>query len=143
MAYQYSTQITENCAKAAGLSISISLKASTMICQSIRGKDVQKAKKMLEETIKLEKPVPYTRYNHGLGHKHGMASGRYPVNACKQILKLLKNAEANAQFKGLSTGNLIVKHASAQKGPTSYHYGRQRTRAKRSHIELVLEEVKK
>lgn len=114
-----------------------------MICQSIRGKNIQKAKKMLEETIKLKTPVPYTRYNKDVGHKRGIAAGRYPVNASKQILKLLKNAEANAQFKGLSTGNLIVKHASTQKGPTSYHYGRQRTRAKRVHIELVLEEVKK
>ena len=71
-----------------------------------------------------------------------MGPGSYPVTACKNILSLLKSAEANAQFKGLSTGNLIIKQASAQKGPSTFHYGRQRTKAKRSHIELVLEEVK-
>jgi ribosomal protein L22 len=71
-----------------------------------------------------------------------MAAGSYTVNTADGILKLLKSAEANAQYKGLSTGNLIVKHASAQTGPTTYHNGRNRTEAKRAHIEIVLEERK-
>jgi hypothetical protein len=55
---------------------------------------------------------------------------------------VLKSAESNAQSKGLSAANLVIKHASAQKGPTAYHYGRQRTKAKRTHLELILVERK-
>jgi len=113
-----------------------------MVCQAIRGMQVGKAKKLLEDVVALKKPIAFTRYNMDMGHKHGIAAGRFPVSACSQILKLLQSVEANAQFKGLSTAGLIVRHASAQKGPTAYHSGRQRTKAKRTHIELVVEEKK-
>ena len=143
MAYAYSTETTENSAKAVGISLAISKKESVVVCNAIRGMNVQKAKKYLEDVISLKRPVPYTVYNRNIGHKPGMATGRYPVNVCSEVLKLLKSAEANAQFKGLSTANLIIKHASAQKGPTVQRYGRKRAMAKRAHVELVLEEVKK
>ncbi len=143
MSYGYSTKITENCAKAVGLSLPISRKQSVNICNTLRGMNVQKAKKLLEEVVALKKAISMTKYNMNTGHKAGMGPGSYPVTACKQILMLLKNAEANAQFKGLSTGNLVVKHASAQKGTTRHHFGRQRTKAKSTHIELVIEEIKK
>ncbi|MCX6708763.1 MAG: 50S ribosomal protein L22 [Candidatus Woesearchaeota archaeon] len=142
-AYRYSTKITENCAKAVGVSLPISLKKGTMVCQAVRGMNVQKAKKLLEDAINLKKAIPFTRYNHNVAHKAGMAGGRFAVKTCEEILDLLKSAEANAQFKGLSTGNLIIRHASTQKGPTTQRYGRKRTKTKRAHVEFVLEEVKK
>ncbi|MBS3147870.1 50S ribosomal protein L22 [Candidatus Woesearchaeota archaeon] len=142
MAYKYSTELTQNCAKGVGVALPISRKESVMVCQAIRGMQVGKAKKLLEDVVALKKPIAFTRYNMDMGHKHGIAAGRFPVSACSQILKLLQSVEANAQFKGLSTAGLIVRHASAQKGPTAYHSGRQRTKAKRTHIELVVEEKK-
>ena len=73
-----------------------------------------------------------------------MAAGRYPIKACQHILALLESAESNAQFKGLSTADLIVTHISAQKGPDTWRYGRHiRRQAKRTHIEIILEERKK
>ena len=143
MSYTYSTKMTENCAKAVGLGLPISRKDSTMVCKAVRGMTVPKAKKFLEEVVALKKAVPFTKYNMDLAHRAGMASGKYPVKVCSHILKLLKGAEANAQFKGLSTASLVVKHAVAQKGPTTMRFGRQRAQAKRTHIELVLEEVKR
>ncbi len=142
MAYNYSITATENCAKAVGLSLPISRKQSVNICATLKGMNVQKAKKLLEEVVAIKKPIPFTKYNMNMGHKKGMAAGSYPATACKEILNLLKSAEANAQFKGLSTASLVIKHAGAQKGPTRHHFGRQRTKAKCTHIELVLEEIK-
>ena len=142
MAYKYSTNVTETCAKAVGLGLPISRKQSIMVCQALSGMKVPKAKQLLESVIAGKKAVPFTRFNKDMGHKPGMASGRYPIKTCTHILGLLKSAEANAQFKGLSTGNLVVKHASAQKGPTTMSFGRKRTQAKRTHIELVVEEIK-
>src|SRR3989338_8043131 len=142
MGYNYSVKVAGKAAKAVGLALPISRKESVMVCQAIRGMNVIKAKKLLEEVTELKKAIPFTRYNDNMGHKHGMKSGAFPVSTCQQVLMVLKSAESNAQSKGLSAANLVIKHASAQKGPTAYHYGRQRTKAKRTHIELVLAEKK-
>lgn len=141
--YKYSTQAAANEARAVGISLPVSYKQSYEVSKFIRGKPLALAKKLLEEVIALKRAVPMTRFNKDTGHKHGMAAGRFPVKTCAQILMLLKSAEANAQFKGLSTANLVVRHIAAQKGPTSWRYGRHRRRqAKRAHVEVVLGEVK-
>lgn len=140
MGYNYSIKVAENAAKAVGIALPISRKESVMVCQAVRGMQVSKAKKFLEDVVAMKKAVPFTRYNDNMGHKHGMKSGAFPVSTCSQVLMILKSAESNAIGKGLSPATLVIKHASAQKGPTAYHYGRQRTKAKRTHIELVLVE---
>ncbi|MEM4246776.1 MAG: 50S ribosomal protein L22 [Candidatus Woesearchaeota archaeon] len=141
--YKYASKASGNEAKAVGVSLPISYKQSYEIAKFIRGKNVQVAKKMLEEVIEMKRPVPMTRFNRDTGHKHGMAAGRFPVSACTHILRLLKNAESNAQFKGLSTSSLVVRHIAAQRGPTSFRYGRHRRRqAKRAHVEIIVSELK-
>lgn len=144
MPYGYTTEITDNCAKAVGDNLPISHKQSVMICQAIRGKHINRAKNILEDVIDMREAIAFTRYNKDMAHRPGnMAAGRYPVKACEHILNIIKSAEANAQYKGLSTGNLIIKQANAQKGPGVVRYGRRRNDAKRTHIEIVLEEHKK
>ena len=133
----------EHMAKASGKLLAISTKASIEICNSIRKKTVAKAKNLLKEVITLRKPVKYTRFMNGAGHKKGMASGKYPVKASSEILKVIETAEANAQFKGLNTSNLIINHLSAHKAGNVWHYGRVRRRKmKRTHIEIIVEEGK-
>ncbi len=141
--YRYTTQASANEAKAVGVAMPVSYKQSYEVAKFIRGKNVQKAKKMLEDVIAMKRPVPITRFNKETGHKHGMAAGRFVINTCTYILKLLKSAESNAQFKGLSTSNLVVRHIAAQHGPTNYRYGRKRRRqGKRAHVEIIVSEVK-
>ncbi len=143
MAYKYSTAAGENCAKAVGISLPISRKKSIAICDFIRGKNVLLAKKMLTRAINGTAAVPFKSCPNGPGHKPGMSSGRYPIKTCKQIIEILESAEANAQFSGLSTADLVIKRIITQQGTKTWHYGRQsRRRAKRTHIELVLEERK-
>ena len=70
-----------------------------------------------------------------------MAGGKYPISAAAAILYLIENAEANAQQKGLNTGNLVLVHLCAQKATTPNHFGRFRGRKmKRSHVEIVVAE---
>jgi len=141
--YGYTTVAGANEAKAVGVGMPVSYKQSYEVTKFIRGKPVQLAKKMLEDVIAMKRPVPMTRFHGDTGHKHGMAAGRFPVSTCEYILRLLKSAESNAQFKGLSTANLIIKRMAAQKGPTSWRYGRHKRRqAKCAHVEIVLAEVK-
>ncbi|KAH0547835.1 60S ribosomal protein L17 [Glutinoglossum americanum] len=76
----------------------------------------------------------------------GVSRARWPVKSAEFLLGLLRNAEANADTKGLDTGNLIVKHIQVNQAP------KQRRRTYRAHgrinpymsnpchIELILTE---
>ncbi len=140
MKYKYSYKDTENSAKAAGINLPISLKHAVNICSELRMKSLADAKSILEGVIKKRNPIRFRRYNRDLGHKKGMGPGRYPVKASREILKILRSAEANAQVKGLNTSNLIIRHIAVKKGSTQMRYGRHRGRqTKRSHLEVVLE----
>jgi len=143
MTLNYSTKTYgENMSRAQGRNLSISTKNSVEICRSLRNKNLQKGKKFLENVISMEEPVPYARYNQDTAHRRGMGPGRYPINAAKEILTILKSAESNAQSKGLNTSKMVIVHINAHKASVPWRYGRQRRRkAKRTHIEVVLSEV--
>ena len=145
MAYKYSTETPENNAKAVGVSLPISTKHSIEICNFVRGKSVERVKRLLEEVVKGKTAVPFKRFTESVGHRRGkMSAGRYPAKASKEILNIVKNAEANAQFKGLSVADLVVRHISSQRAAGAMHYGRQRGRQqKRTTIEVVVEEKRK
>ncbi|MBS3146153.1 50S ribosomal protein L22 [Candidatus Woesearchaeota archaeon] len=119
----------------------ISTKQSIEICNFLRYKDLQKAKKILSNVIVKKTAIPYLRFNMDTGHKPGIAAGRYPNKASKEILKLLNSAEANAENKGLDASNLIISKMIANKGNRMHHPGRHRgIKMKRTHIEVQLEE---
>ncbi len=142
--YAFSAYNKELMARVVGRDLSISKKQSVEICKWIKGRSLKQAKQLLSEVIAMKRGVPFTRFNWNVGHRPGMGPGRYPINAATEILALVKSAEANAQVKGLNTGNLYIVHCNAQKAPTPHHYGRQRgTKMKRTHIELVLQEQAK
>lgn len=144
MTYAYTVQTAQNEASAVGQSMPISTKFAVEICNQLRGKTVAKAKNFLESVIQKKRAVPMKRYNRDQAHKPGIAAGRYPIKACQAILTVLKNAEANAQFKGLSTASLSIKHISAKQGPKAWRLGRKRRRrAKRTHVEIILAEQKR
>ncbi|MCP3681138.1 MAG: 50S ribosomal protein L22 [bacterium] len=143
MAYKYSMKTGEKNAKAVAVGLQISFKQSVEICSFIRGKKLSTGIAVLERVMKMKEAVPYKRFcKGGVGHKSGdLAAGRYPINASKEIIKVLKNVEANAQQKGLNTAGLVISVIKAQKGSKSWHYGRQRRRKmKRTHIEVFVEE---
>ena len=56
-----------------------------------------------------------------------MSKARHPVKSAEFLLGLLKNAEANADIKGLDTSNLVVKHIQVNQAP------KQRRRTYRAH----------
>ena len=145
MKNRYSAKIEGEIAKALGRDLPISKKHSVEICRWIRKKKLEKAKLMLNKVLEKEIAVPYKRHISDLGHKKGAKGpGRYPIKACKEILKLLESAETNAQFKGMNTGNLIIEHINAQQASRPWHFGRQRRRKmKRAHVEIILKESRK
>ncbi|MFA5142402.1 MAG: 50S ribosomal protein L22 [Candidatus Woesearchaeota archaeon] len=142
--YNYSTQINgEKTARAVGRDLGISTKFSIEICRLIRYKNLKKAKALLELTLDMKRAIPFKRAVFDLGHKPGMAAGRFPLKACEGILEILNSVEKNAAFKNLDVNNLKIVHINAQKASRPYHPGRQSgTKHKRSHIEIVVAEQK-
>lgn len=61
------------------------------------------------------------------GKQFGVSKARWPVKSAKFLSDLLKNAEANADTKGLDTSNLVVKHIQVNQAP------KQRRRTYRAH----------
>ena len=128
-------------AKAVGVSLPISMKHSREICEFVKHKNVQKVKVMLDKVQETELAIPFTRFNKNIGHKPGMAAGRYPVKAAAEIKKVVENVEANAQFKGLNVNSLVIVHACAKLAPRPFRFGRQRGRKmRRAHVEIIVRE---
>lgn len=145
MTYHYSTKdfSKQSMARAVGIALPVSVKHSVEVCNYIRNRNVADAKRMLDRVITEKQAVPYRRFHQGLAHKTGIGPGRFPVNTSKEIKKLLESVEANAQFQGLSTANLVITSAVVQKAPVAWHYGRQRRRKmKRATIEIIAKESK-
>jgi large subunit ribosomal protein L22 len=129
--------------------IRISPKAAREICNELRGLRLEAAKTYLEEVIALRQPVPFRRHDGQVGHRKGLRkadSGRYPVKASKEILRVLQNAENNADYKGLDLDRLRVTHISAYPGRMLKRFierARGRSTAFNEqlvHIEVVLTE---
>ncbi|NHI89483.1 MAG: 50S ribosomal protein L22 [Candidatus Thorarchaeota archaeon] len=135
---------------ASGRNMRVSPKQCREVCNQIQGMMLDKAIDLLELVIDEKAWIPYRRHRKTRGHHSGMKkwpAGGHPVKASKQILKILKNAEANADSKGLDIDRLRVVHAATQRG-RSYKKYIERAFGKStpyfevtSHVEIVLEEV--
>ncbi|MBN3037464.1 MAG: 50S ribosomal protein L22 [Candidatus Diapherotrites archaeon] len=131
-------------ARAMGRGIDMSPKHAIEVCTAIRGKRVEAAKKFLENVMTKEEHVPFKRFNKQVPHRSG-GPGRYPVKAAKHILGILKNAEANADSRGMDTERLYIAHAKADKGRAYARRaakGRMKTHTLQTvNVEIVLKEA--
>lgn len=134
-------------AKAIGKEMPISPKFTREVCGLVRGMKVKAAMRILEEVIAKETPVPLKRYNKRVSHKQGAGPGRYPVKAATAVLGVVKSAVANAEYKGLSTDDMVIRTISASRGRvTPGHMARAHGRATQwnqetVNLEVIIEEV--
>ncbi|KAJ5901771.1 2-hydroxyacid dehydrogenase [Penicillium taxi] len=148
----------EKSARARGSYLRVSFKNTRETAQAINGMKLTKALSYLDNVTKKTMAIPMRRYAGSTGRtaqgkQFGVSKARWPVKSAEFLIDLLKNAEANADTKGLDTGNLIVKRIQVNQAPK----GRRRTYRAHGrinpymtnpcHIELILteanEEVKK
>jgi len=106
----------------------VSLKDSNTLFSHIRSKPVRKAKNLLNQLVERKKNI----------------GGKYYPTASKEILQLIRDCEANAEYQGLNTNRLFIKHAQANEAfrfilPKSRwsHRGRE---AKICSLKIELEE---
>lgn len=139
--YTYTDYSKEHMARAIGKVLPISFKQSVEICRFIKNKRVNDAKELLHRVTEQKIAVPFKTYNFDLGHKKKTGPARYPLKASWQFIELIESAEANAQFKGINTSNLVILHISAHKAGKAWHFGRKtRRKMKRTNIEIVVGE---
>ncbi|KAL2888183.1 60S ribosomal protein L17 [Ceratocystis lukuohia] len=139
-------------ARARGAYLRVSFKNTRETAQAINGWKLQRALTFLENVKTKTEAVPFRRFCGSIGRtaqgkQFGVTRARWPVKSAEFLLGLLKNAEANADAKGLDTGNLVVKHIQVNQAP------KQRRRTYRAHgrinpymsspchIELILTEA--
>ena len=134
-------------AKAYGYELHCSPKDSRNIAYAIRGMNVEKAKKFLEDIIEKKRPLPTVFHKRKRAHQKGIGPGSYPQKAAKYILKILKNAENNAEYKGFDVENMRIIHVSAYQGrkirgimPRAYGRATDKNETT-TNIEIILEEA--
>ncbi|KAK9455312.1 ribosomal protein L22/L17 [Dipodascopsis uninucleata] len=115
-----------------GSYLRVSFKNTRETAQAVNGWDLQKAYTYLGNVQEKKQAIPFRRYNGsigrtGQGKEFGVTKARWPVKSVNFILDLLKNAEANANTKGLDTSNLVIKHIQVNQAP------KQRRRTYRAH----------
>jgi len=138
---------SEKTAKAMARELRISPKHAYEIARTIKGMKLEDARRLLENVVAKKVPIPMRRYKRDVGHRKGIGPGRFPVKSANEFLKLLKNAENNAKYKGLNPAKMRILHVCAKKGRTMYAiFPRARGRAtlKRResvHIEVIIGEV--
>ena len=117
---KYSVEFdTEKTARSQGHELHVSPRHCIEICRELRGKSLAEAKSYLEGITKIKTPVPFKRHNSGVGHRAGLSgwdAGRFPQKAARDILTVLKSAEANAEYKGLDTDRMQIVHSLARRG---------------------------
>jgi len=131
----------EHCARARGFNLPISTKQSIEICNFIRYKGLEKARKQLKLVLEKKLAIPLNRFHKDRGHRKGkIGPGFFPEKATKEIINLLNTLESNAVNNGLNVDNLILKEIIANKGSISLRHGRRRVSSKSTHIEVTAEE---
>jgi len=119
-------------ARARGSYLRVSFKNTRETAQAINGWKLQRALQFLENVQEHKEAVPMRRYAGSTGRcaqgkQFGVSKARWPVKSAEFLLGLLRNAEANADTKGLDTSTLIVKHIQVNQAP------KQRRRTYRAH----------
>ncbi len=116
---KYSTDVDpEKSAKAYGYELHCSPKDSMNLAYALKGMKTEKAKKFLGEIIDLKRPLPAIFHKRKRSHQKSIGAGSYPQKAARYILKIIENAENNAEYKGFDSENMKISHISAYRGRT-------------------------
>ncbi|KAF8069680.1 RPL17 [Scenedesmus sp. PABB004] len=124
---------TKSC-KARGSDLRVHFKNTREGAFALKGKTLNGAKRYLEDVIAHKRCIPFHRFTGCIGRtaqakNEGSTTrqGRWPVKSCEFLLNLLKNAESNAEVKGLDVDALEITHIQVNKAM------QQRRRTYRAH----------
>jgi large subunit ribosomal protein L17e len=86
------------------------------------GLKLTKAYKYLTDVQEHKQVIPFRRFAGGIGRasqakQFKTTKGRWPEKSCKFMLRLLKNAESNADAKNIDLEDLHIKTIVVQQAP--------------------------
>jgi large subunit ribosomal protein L22 len=116
--YAYVPQNETKAAKALGKDLNVSFKRTIAVCDAVRDMKLPDAIALLERVMALEEPIPFKKYNKGVSHRSGKGVAKFPKKAAGEVLKILRNAQSNAEYKGLDADKLRVISIQVNKGPS-------------------------
>merc|ERR1712007_43165 len=139
--------------KTRGSDLRVHFKNTRETAQAIKGMHLNKAVGYLKAVVAQERCIPFNRFSGSIGRtgqtkefKSPTSKGRWPKKSCQIILGMLKNAESNAEVKGLDVDALVIDHiqvnaAAKQRRRTCRAHGRSNPyMASPCHIEIILSE---
>ncbi|CAD5207119.1 unnamed protein product [Bursaphelenchus okinawaensis] len=143
---------TKSC-KARGTDLRVHFKNTHETARAIKGMTIKRAIRFLENVKEKKEIVPFRRFKHTVGRKAqakawGVTQGRWPIKSANYLLGLLKNAESNAEVKGLDVDQLVIEHIVCQRAAkmrrrTYRAHGRINPyMSSPCHVELILSEQK-
>jgi len=113
-----------------GYSLKISSKQSKYVCRMLRGKSPQAAIARLQAVIDEKRPVPMAGLEVAHQRGRGIAGAKFPKNACKEIMEIVKQAGANAVVNEIENPVIVVAKSNKAARP----FRRAGRKAKRTHI---------
>merc|ERR1712150_218116 len=119
-------------AKAKGSNLRVHFKNTRETAQAIKKMPLNRAVTYLKNVIVQKEIIPFRRFMGGVGRHaqakvHGTSQGRWPKKSAEFLLHLLKNAESNAEYKGLDADHLVIDHIQVNRAP------KMRRRTYRAH----------
>merc|ERR1712183_1263883 len=141
---------TKSC-KARGSYLRVHFKNTRETAQAIKKMHIRKATRYLKDVVEKKQIIPFRRFAGREGRKaqcksHKCTQGRWPVKSAQFLLGLLKNAESNADVKGLDVDSLVIDHiqvnlATYMRRRTYRAHGRINPyMSSPCHIEMILSE---
>jgi len=120
----------------------ISTKDSMSICKMIKGKTSERALEMLGEVLAMKRVVKMN--NREVPHKHGkgIMAGRYPLNATKEFIRLIKQLNANAIVNEIPLEEAVIS-GIPNVGSRSYRRMGQRFKSTNLSLKLEVPKIKK
>ncbi|XP_054416127.1 large ribosomal subunit protein uL22-like [Pongo abelii] len=141
---------TKSC-KSRGSNLRVHFKNTHDTSQAIKSMRIRKATKYLKATTLQKQRVPFQHYNGCVGwcaqaKQWGWTQGQWCKKLAEFLLHMLKNAENNAELKGLDVDSLVIGYIKANKAPKMCHWtyrahGRINPHVSSlCHIEMILTE---
>jgi len=119
-----------------GSDLPMGMKPASAICNMIRGRTVEDAIRILGEVQKFKRTVKMGRMEAAHQKGRGVAGGKFPIKACGDFIRMVKQLNANAMVNEMPIEACVI-FCKADNASRPYKSGGRKF--KRANVLLKLE----